>query len=209
LLAPDLLRNYSKDTYNKKKVSHSILTLNKLLNSQNGSIHLKDFFLGMDTHIQRDKSFHESIFFNSVYNDTHPIIEEAFNKALIPRFWFALHVLIEMQLDQFLIQSNPKTLDLFYSELNQLNAQMLEDFLHSIDHQDPLKFKSGFQRFLDSQFLIKYTEHHGIIYGLNRIYHQVGIQTQEWNANQYAILFPVLENIASSIKKHVKYIQPI
>ncbi len=209
LLAPDLLRNYSKDSYNKSKVAHATLIYNKLINTPNSSIQISDFFKGMEMHLTRDKSFHKSVFFESVYQEIHPTIEEAFLKASIPRFWFALHILIEMQLDQFLIRLHPEKLNTFYENLSQLSESTLLQMLNSVDHQNPQKFIEGFTRFLEVQFLKKYTDHSGIIYGLNRIYQQIGIQKQDWTIEQITILTPVLIQIAFSIEKHFNIIEPV
>lgn len=160
-------------------------------------------------HLTRDKSFHKSVFFESVYQEIHPIIEEAFLKASIPRFWFALHILIEMQLDQFLIRLHPEKLNTFYENLSQLSESTLLKILNSVDHQNPQKFIEGFTRFLEVQFLKKYTDHTGIIYGLNRIYQQIGIQKQDWTIEQITILTPVLIQIAFSIEKHFNIIEPV
>ncbi len=163
----------------------------------------------MNTHLQRDKSFHHSIFFENVYKEIHPTIEIAFKKAEIPRFWFALHVLIEMQLDQYLINENPHLIEEFYQELNQLDIKTIEFLLASVKHQDPQKFLLSFQRFIESKFLIKYSDNRGIIYGLNRIYHQVKIQNQEWTDSQYHHLIPVLNHIAESIHRNISFIKSL
>lgn len=209
LLAPDLLRNYSKDSYNKSKVAHSSSIYNKLINTPNSSIILLDFFKGMITHLERDKSFHNSVFFESVYQEIHPTIESAFKKASIPRFWFALHILIEMQLDQFLIRSYPEKLNAFYENLSQLSETNTLKILQAVDHQNPTKFIDGFNRFLEVKYLQKYSDHAGIIYGLNRIYQQIGIQKQEWTTQQYEILLPLLAQIARCIAVHFNAIESL
>jgi hypothetical protein len=209
LLAPDLLRNYSKDSYNKSKVAHSSSIYNKLTSTPNSSITLLDFFNGMETHLERDKSFHNSVFFESVYQEIHPTIESAFKKASIPRFWFALHILIEMQLDQFLIRSFPEKLNTFYTNLSQLSESTILKILQAVDHQEPTKFIDGFNRFLEVKYLQKYSDHSGIIYGLNRIYQQVGIQKQEWTTQQHDILLPLLFQIAHCIEVHFDTIESL
>lgn len=209
LLAPDLLRNYSKDSYNKSKVAHSSSIYNKLINTPNSSITLLDFFKGMKTHLDRDKTFHHSTFFENVYQEIHPKIESAFKRTLIPRFWFALHILIEMQLDQFLILSYPEKLKAFYDNLSQLSESTILKMLQAVDHQNPTKFINGFNRFLEVKYLQKYSDHSGIIYGLNRIYQQVGIQKEEWTKEQYDILVPVLIQIADCIECHFDSIESL
>lgn len=168
-----------------------------------------DFFKGMITHLERDKSFHNSVFFESVYQEIHPTIESAFKKASIPRFWFALHILIEMQLDQFLIRSYPEKLNAFYENLSQLSETNTLKILQAVDHQNPTKFIDGFNRFLEVKYLQKYSDHAGIIYGLNRIYQQIGIQKQEWTTQQYEILLPLLAQIARCIAVHFNAIESL
>jgi len=203
ILAPDLLRNYSKDAYNKGKIAHASTIYTKLTNDTNSSPEIVNFFKGMESHIERDKSFHESTFFNSVYQASHKVLETSFKNARITRFWFALHVLIEMQLDQYLIHKHPQKLKQFYSDLEQLPSDTLTRLLQSVEHNNPEKFLLGFNRFLESRYLYKYTDNQGIIYGLNRIYHQVGISKEEWPKETYHLLEPALVSIYSSIEENI------
>ncbi len=203
ILAPDLLRNYSKDAYNKGIISHAFSTYNKLSNESNGSVAEMNFFKGMASHLERDKSFHDSPFFNSVYQATHKIVESSFKEARITRFWFALHVLIEMQLDQYLIHKHPETLHQFYADLNQISDETLNHLLSTVEHRNPEKFKLGFKRFLESRYLFKYADNQGIIYGLNRIYHQVGITKDEWSSETYISLEPALVAIFNAIELNI------
>lgn len=165
LLAPDLLRNYSKNQYSKIAVNQS--------ENRND-----DFSLGMAQHLKRDAHFHDSLFFNQVYTQIHPLAKQAFIESGISRFWFGTHVMIEMILDSVLIEKHPNTLQKMYQDLEK-SMHNIGDLLAVIEHKNPELFISGMQKFLDSQFLFKY-KREGLIYGLNRVYRQVGAEKNDW-----------------------------
>lgn len=192
LLLPDLLRNYSKNEYNKK----SLLTLNETKN---------DIFKGIDSHLKRDASFHESLFFKSVYEENIESCKNIFISHEIPRYWFGIHILIEMQLDQFLIMEEEELLHNMYRDI-EIAIPGLELFLNIIEHRNQEKFILDIQKFIDSKFLLKYREIHGISYGLNKVYQQVNADNRVWSKEIGTALSPLIENINLSIVKYYKTI---
>lgn len=173
LLAPDLLRNYSKNQYSKIAINQS--------NNRND-----DFSLGMAQHLKRDAHFHDSTFFNHVYTQIHPQAKQAFSQSGISRFWFGTHVMIEMILDSVLIEKHPDTLTQMYQDLEK-SMEHIDNHLTVVEHKSPEQFILGMQKFLESQFLFKY-KRDGLIYGLNRVYRQVGAETSDWQNSE-----PLLE----------------
>lgn len=184
LLTPDLLRNFTPSEYDKKLIHK------KLLN--------KDWENGIQLHFQRDKNFHTSIFFDLVYNACHEFTKSKFQEAQIPRFWFALHVLIEMVLDKVLIQQDENKLDQFYEQLT-ICIPEIPDLLKQVNHSNTKLFLDKYQRFLDSKYLYKYLESEGIAYGLNRIYFQVNAYNEDWNKIQKQNLIEVILLIENTI----------
>ena len=169
LLAPDLLRNYSKNQYSKIAINQS-------------NLRKDDFSIGMAQHLKRDAQFHDSIFFNQVYSQIHPQAKQAFSDSGISRFWFGTHVMIEMILDSVLIEKHPDTLIQMYQDLEK-SMNHLDIHLSIIEHKNPDQFILGMQKFLESKFLFKYKSE-GLIYCLNRVYRQVGAETGDWqNSN--------------------------
>jgi hypothetical protein len=136
----------------------------------------------MAQHLKRDAQFHDSIFFNQVYSQIHPQAKQAFSDSGISRFWFGTHVMIEMILDSVLIEKHPDTLIQMYQDLEK-SMNHLDIHLSIIEHKNPDQFILGMQKFLESKFLFKYKSE-GLIYGLNRVYRQVGAETGDWqNSN--------------------------
>lgn len=191
LLTPDLLRNFTPNLYDKKKIHHEKLT--------------EQWRIGINKHISRDQSFHHSEFFKLVYQECHESVKSNFRELGIPRFWFALHVWIEMLLDKVLIQKNTQELQFFYDELNLIQNQIPE-LLQQIDHQNIDQFQNRMNRFLESKYLFHYQEHSGIIYGLNRVYIQVNASKEEWNSEQQELLKVESQNIEKSIIHHINQI---
>lgn len=132
----------------------------------------------MAQHLKRDAYFHESPFFKNVYSQIHPHAKEAFASAGIPRFWFGTHVMIEMILDSVLIEKHPELLNQMYLDLEK-SMNQINDHLLLVEHLCPDIFISGMQKFLDSKFLYKYKSD-GLIYGLNKVYRQVGAESKDW-----------------------------
>ena len=191
LLTPDLLRNFTPNLYDKKKIHLETLA--------------EDWKMGIHQHISRDQSFHNSEFFKAVYNESHESVKSCFQTLGIPRYWFALHVWIEMLLDKVLIQENTEELHQFYDELNQIKNH-IPDLLQQIDHQNIEQFQHRMNRFLESKYLFHYKEHSGIIYGLNRVYIQVKASTVEWNSDQRDALIIESQKLENSIFKNFHHL---
>ena len=192
LLTPDLLRNFTPNDYNKHLLVHP---------TQHSP-----WFEGISQHINRDKSFHHSPFFDAVYKNCRENCKSVFEICKIPRFWFALHVVIEMILDKVLIQQDNEKLSQFYLELETVKPE-LPVLLGQIEHQNIPLFEQRFDRFLESKYLYKYQESHGIIYGLNRVFIQVGASNREWNETQYLQLTHLVNHIEREIELHLNLLQ--
>lgn len=188
LLTPDLLRNFTPNDYDKKRLQHPEI----------------DTFwhLGISKHFLRDKNFHNSDFFTSTYQECHETIKSTFEACEIRRFWFALHVMIEMILDKVLIQKNTNELDQFYIELKE-SILHIPTLLPQINHVNINQFETRMNRFIESQYLYKYMENNGIVYGLNRIFNQVGADKSEWTSAQYFKLNELVEYMEIKIEKNL------
>lgn len=180
LLAPDLLRNYSKNQYSKSAINKS-------------QFRIDDYSKGMAQHLKRDAHFHDSNFFNHVYSEIHSHAKAAFNESGITRFWFGTHVMIEMILDSVLIENHTDVLLNMYQELNE-SMHDINQLLEVVEHKNPSQFIDGMGKFIESQFLFKYKQE-GLIYGLNRVYKQVGAESTDWTNST-----PLLE-LSQSIKE--------
>jgi hypothetical protein len=187
ILTPDLLRNFTPNLYNKNLLYH---------------LSDYDWQIGVNKHFERDKHFHQSIFFKTIYDSCHDITQNIFYEIEAPRFYFALHVLIEMILDKVLISQNETKLHEFYGQL-ELCKPDIHNLLDQINHQNPSLFLDKYNRFLESKYLFKYLNNSGIVYGLNRIYIQVNAYNQEWNEKQKNELEKLVSVLELSIQENI------
>ncbi len=187
ILTPDLLRNFTANLYDKNLLHH-------LTDS--------DWQTGVIKHFERDKHFHQSVFFKETYESCHEITKNTFQKTGIPRFYFALHVLIEMILDKVLISEDESKLHEFYEQL-ELCKNEIPNLLEQINHQNPSLFLERYNRFLESKYLFKYLHDSGIVYGINRVYIQVNAYQLEWNEEQKNELEKLVSIIELAIRKNI------
>ncbi len=187
ILTPDLLRNFTANLYDKKLLHH-------LCDS--------DWQSGVLKHFERDKIFHQSIFFEDTYQVCHEITKNIFQKTNIPRFYFALHVLIEMILDKILISQDQNKLHEFYEQLELCKSE-IPGLLKQINHQNPNLFLEKYNLFLESKYLFKYLNESGIVYGLNRIYNQVNAYKFDWNEEQKVELEKLVLVIQFAIQNNI------
>lgn len=183
LLAPDLLRNFTPNLYDKALVSHPQETM--------------DIERGCLQHLNRDKDFHNSVFFNEVYQELRNPVRNVFIDTQIPRFWFGIHIMIEMWLDRLLIAKNPKQLKDFYHMLDKAKND-IPAFLDRINHQDPETFITRYGRFIESRYLEKYTIDLSILYGLNQVFKSTRIMSDSWTKQQeqrLLDLIPLIDHV--------------
>ncbi|MBM3938548.1 MAG: hypothetical protein FJ333_07845, partial [Sphingomonadales bacterium] len=114
LIMPDLLRNFTP----KSCKFHFQEQLDQLKNTPNPDPSIIEFLEGCLQHIARDKAFHASQFFKNSYDTLRDEWKIICHNYQIPKYWFSLHVLIEIMLDKYYIDNNLKKLTLFYDQLN-------------------------------------------------------------------------------------------
>jgi hypothetical protein len=187
ILTPDLLRNFTPNLYDKNLLHH---------------LKDSDWQSGVIKHFERDKIFHQSIFFEDTYQSCHEITKNLFQKTNIPRFYFALHVLIEMILDKILISQDQNKLHEFYEQLELCKSE-IPRLLKQINHQNPNLFLEKYNLFLESKYLFKYLNESGIVYGLNRIYNQVNAYKFDWNEEQKVELEKLVLVIQFAIQNNI------
>ncbi len=183
LIAPDLLRNFTPNQYNKTLVSKPKEKL--------------DIERGCLQHLIRDQDFHNSAFFEEVYQELRNPVRNVFIDTQIPRFWFGIHIIIEMWLDRLLVMKNLNQLEHFYHMLDHARKD-LPAFLDRISHQDPETFMIRFDRFIESRYLAKYPIDLSILYGLNQVFKSTRILNNSWTKQQeqrLLELIPVIDQI--------------
>ena len=174
LIMPDLLRNFTPKSckFNFQEA------LDELKKSSHPDTNLIQFFEGCLQHINRDKAFHSSAFFKKTYDNLRDEWKSICANYQIPKFWFSLHVLIEIMLDKYYIDNQLEKLTLFYSQLKSQRITV-EKALRFLEHPNHELFLERYDRFCEVQYLFHYQQIDRIAFALHRIFIQVGIPT-DW-----------------------------
>lgn len=197
LIAPDLLRNFTPKhckfhfaEFQQQTSNHS--------HPNNPALH--DFFSGCLQHIDRDKEFHQSAFFEEAYQTIRESWRNTCLEFNIPKYWFSLHVLIEMMLDKYFIDNNLEKLELFY---HQLTAQTntYEIALNAMNHPSAQTFMDRYQIFCEKQYLFHYQNIQRVAYALHRVYDQIGIRVDWYHLHE--------NQIVGNIEAQFKIIEPL
>lgn len=221
LIMPDLLRNFTPnhckfnfaELYNRSQLSLTNSNIPNPIPHPNQThipnqhpITLGNFFLGCLQHIERDKHFHSSEFFTNAYNLLRKDWRAACLEYEIPKYWFSLHVLIEIMLDKYFIDNNLIKLSLFYTQLQE-EQEIFEKALNIMHHPAPHEFMNRYHKFCEHQYLYQYQHIEKITFALHRIYIQIGIPTHWYQPNhekitailatQYRQFLPLLQSFDS------------
>ena len=185
LVLPDLIRNFLPGKrFRAEQVQKEYL---------DGEAH--ELFLGSCRHLERDKQFHRSGFFEQGEAELRMLFKEQNLGKHIPRIWLASHLVLELMLDRVLMKQHPELLDRFYESLEGTETHALDQFLHaSIQARDPL-FHERWERFVELKYLYHYTDDDAFTYSLMRIYMRAGV-SGEWSAearNAVNSLIPAAE----------------
>lgn len=184
LLGPDLIRNASKGQFKP--------------NWKEG-LHPEDWLKGGRQHLQRDAWFHQHPFFQLVYSENRDEVREVFQSVQLPRFYFGLHVAIEMCLDKALLSLYPQAAQHMYRDLESSLPQISE-WLH--EHKFPQAI-AGVERFIESRYIEKYQADSDLAYGLMRVYRQTGASQTDWSSEQLTMVTDVMGQLLSSNLKYL------
>jgi hypothetical protein len=196
LIAPDLFRHFlsKNNRFDWKKIIHQ---------PQYAPENLKNFCQGSIQHINRDALFHQSDFFETIYQNHRTQWEKLHETEGVQRWWFTLHVSIELIIDKLLIENNLDNLVFFYSTLENETKTYLE-FLDIVEHPEKEKFITRFNRFKESQYLFHYRNMEGILYALFKIHESLKIPTPWYNTGTNKTLLAALQSIETTIELEVK-----
>lgn len=194
LIAPDIIRSFTPD--NKR------FNWEHIQQDPNSTALLKEFAEGCLQHIQRDKQFHDSPMFHEIYQECRTPWKEISIEIDLERFWFSLHVTVEMIIDKILISNNLEKLKLFYQTMND-QAVVYENILNQQNYPHTNYFLERYNRFCESKYLFHYQQPEKIAYALHRIHQSLGISTP-WheNNNHLNLLVSVINQTENTIKNH-------
>lgn len=190
LIAPDLLRHFLP---NNNRISWLSLKNNEEIISAN----LMAFCDGGWQHVERDKLFHQSKFFENIYQNHRESWSKLGATHGLERWWFSLHVSVELIIDKILIDNHLNSLHEFYNTLAE-QRQCYKALLTLLNHKDKELFLQRFDKFLESQYLFHYREFSGIAYAIHRIHHSLAIPTP-WHPNNTNPIITALNEIEKDI----------
>ena len=201
LIAPDILRNFSP-SQSKFHFDHFQQITSKG-QSQEDPI-LNDFFNGCLQHIQRDKEFHQSALFQEIYQLQRSNWQLMCPKLKIPRFWFTLHVVIEIMIDSYLINNNLEKLQLFYTNLES-QQETYRKALKLMGHDQIDHFMERYTRFYTNQYLFHYQDLERVGFALHKIHEQVKLDSSWYipnNIEQIALWESTYADVCLVLEKY-------
>ncbi len=179
LIAPDILRNFSPG---QAKFQFEHFQQITSINQPQADPILHDFFNGCLQHIQRDKEFHQSPIFHEIYQLQRDNWQLMCLELQIPRFWFSLHVVIEIMIDSYLINNNLEKLQLFYIVLES-QQETYRKALKLMGHDQIDHFMERYTRFYTNQYLFHYQDLERVGFALHKIHEQVKLDSTWYTPN--------------------------
>lgn len=156
---PDLIRNADKDW---KIFPEKTPTSN--LNSRE----LQSIQQGWKKHLEVDRVFHNADFFLYHQHQLKKEIAPVFHGTAIKPFFIG-HIGLELCLDHLLLKHQLIDINLFYSQLNQIDKNILCNFLSLNKIDDHTKFLKYYNSFISEQYLKTYIKPGSISYSIKRI----------------------------------------
>lgn len=192
LIAPDIIRSFSPDNkrYNWENIH----------NQPNISTLLQEFSSGCLQHIQRDKYFHDSPMFHEIYQNCRQDWRQISQEIELERFWFSLHVTVEMIIDKIFISNNLEKLNEFYFTMSSHETSYM-NILQELHFPNLEIFQNRYQRFCESQYLFHYQQPEKIAYALHRIHHSLGIPTP-WHEHNIPAVTQLIQHTEAIILQH-------
>lgn len=189
LLGPDLIRNASKGQFKP---------------NWKEEVHPLDWHRGARQHLQRDAWFHQHPFFKMVYEENRDSVKQSLEFVQIPRFYFGLHVAIELSLDKALLTLHPQAAQHMYSDLEMAFPQIAQ----WLNEQAFPQAIAGVERFIDSRYIERYQADSDLAYALMRVYMQTGASRNEWSNEQLAVVADIMAQLVQSNQKHLPSLWP-
>ena len=201
LIAPDILRNFTPGQ-SKFHFKH-FQQITFIKQPQEAPI-LHDFFNGCLQHIQRDKEFHKSPLFQEIYHLQRSNWQLMCPKLQIPRFWFTLHVVIEIMIDSYLINNHLEKCQLFYTTLES-EKETYRSALELMGHSQIDPFMERYTRFYTNQYLFHYQDLERVGFALHKIHEQVKLDSSWYipnNPEQLALWESTYADVCLVLEKY-------
>lgn len=138
------------------------------------------FYNGVLRHLEVDRVFHSSAFFEEETRIIGDLFKQYFPNGEVQRSFFVAHVMFELVLDKVLIQADPSLLPAYYQHLSNCHLREICRLTEWIT-RTPMPGYDGFvKKFIKRKFLYKYTDCEHLIYVLRRLLERVGIATHDF-----------------------------
>ena len=159
IVLPDFIKNAHKDwNLNPQKEEHLFV-----------DHHEESAILrGWNRHLEVDRLFHCSVFFNTQTAVLKQLILPAMQSGPVKPFFLA-HIGLELILDHLLTIHGLVDINRFYEQLQRANSESLHSFLTKAGILDLDHFLHFLNNFISSKYLLSYQKIENITYALNRI----------------------------------------
>lgn len=166
-LIPDLMRGFTK-IYNKKIKNNNDFIENDLIK-------------GINFHLKTDKIFHQHPYFI----EKNKLIKNYIFDLKLPshKYYLTTHILSELIIDQYLINTQPELGIQFYQSLRISLKKSFTNKLNSIlDLNDNSKILLNFKSFIKKEYAFELSKTQGIQFAMNQIIgHKIGIDFKKNN----------------------------
>lgn len=159
VILPDLVKNAQKESnLYPLKEKHLFLQDSKQ----------QSLLKGWERHLEVDRIFHNSDFFNVQTKALKELILPACENSPVKPFFLA-HIGIELVLDHILTVKGIVNINTFYEQLLKSDKKAIEAFLKNCGVTDTNVFLKFLENFITSRYLFSYQKIENISYALNRI----------------------------------------
>jgi hypothetical protein len=130
---------------------------------------------GIVEHHRDDAWFHETPAFAELSWRLTATVRDALDPDDGLRPSFLGHILVEILLDDFLIQTNPPALEAYYHSLAAADAQLVQQAVNRMAPASTDRLAAGITRFGQERFLWDYSDDGKLCYRLDQVMRRVGL----------------------------------
>lgn len=189
VVLPDFIKNAQKDVNLYPQKTPQLFQAN---------LHQQALLRGWQKHVEVDRLFHSSDFFQSQTNQLKQILLPALEGSPVKPFFFA-HIGLELVLDHLLTIEGIVNINSFYDQLVKADKPALEQFLQHAGLTDTDVFFKFLNNFISSKYVFSYRKIENITYALNRIC--MRLWAQPFTDHQLATITAKLEIFKNMIRE--------
>lgn len=130
---------------------------------------------GCFAHLEDDKKFHSSHFFETGTAICIDAIKSNADLKNIERKWFLGHILFEMMMDRLLIRHYQGIGKQFYADLNLIDISELDSFFKNQGLLETERLCRMFNHFREAGYILNYTDNNLFGYSLTRVMMRAGL----------------------------------